>query len=182
LRYFRPEGHRIHTREAFVVKVRIVAAAVLAVGVALGTAGCNLIQPQATRLAYDASDGVSLNVGELQLRNLMIISDNGETGNLLVGIANSTGVDADLHISFISGGELVEGHLEVPSNDKTVTSWGSGSEDRIILGGINTMPGGLLEVAFEADGDTKTVLVPVLTSAQPEYEGLEPQKVTKISK
>ena len=164
------------------MKVRIVAAAVLAVGVALGTAGCNLIQPQATRLAYDASDGVSLNVGELNLRNLMIISDDGENGNLLLSVVNSTGVDEELHIGFVSGGEIVDGHLEVPSNDKTATSWGSGKEDRIILGGMNTMPGGLLEVAFEANGESKTVLVPVLTSAQPEYEGLEPQKITKISK
>ncbi len=164
------------------MKVRIVAAAVLAVGVALGTAGCNLIQPQATRLAYDASDGVGLNVGDLSLRNLMIISDDGENGNLLLSVVNSTGVDEELHIGFVSGGEIVDGHLEIPSNDKTATSWGSGKEDRIILGGMNTMPGGLLEVAFEANGESKTVLVPVLTSAQPEYEGLEPQKVTKISK
>jgi hypothetical protein len=164
------------------VKVRIVVAAALAVGVALGTAGCNLIQPQATTTPYDASDGVGINVGDLQLRNLMIISDNGETGNLLMGAANSTGEDVELHIGFVSGGTVVDGHLDVPSNDKQVTSWGSGSEDRIILGGINTIPGGLLEVAFEANGETKTVLVPVLTSAQPEYEGLEPKKVTKISK
>lgn len=164
------------------MKVRIVVAAALAVGVALGTAGCNLIQPQATTTPYDASDGVGTNVGDLQLRNLMIISDNGETGNLLMGAANSTGVDVELHIGFVSGGTVVDGHLEVPSNDKQVTSWGSGSEDRIILGGINTIPGGLLEVAFEANGESKTVLVPVLTSAQPEYEGLEPKKVTKISK
>ena len=164
------------------MKVRIVAAAVLAVGVALGTAGCNLIQPQATTTPYDASDGVGVNVGDLSLRNLMIISDNGETGNLLLSAVNATGVDEELHIGFVSGGTIVDGHLEVPSNDKIPTSWGAGSEDRIILGGINTIPGGLLEVAFEANGETKTVLVPVLTSAQPEYKGLEPKKVTKISK
>lgn len=164
------------------MKVRIVVAAALAVGVAFGTAGCNLIQPQATTTPYDASDGVGLNVGELSLRNLMIISDNGETGNLLMSAANATGEDIELHIGFISGGTIVDGHIDVPWNDKEVTSWGSGEEDRITLGGINTMPGGLLEVAFEANGETKTVLVPVLTSAQPEYEGLAPKKVTKISK
>ncbi len=164
------------------MKVRFVAAAVLALGVALGTSGCNLIQPQATTNPYDASDGVSVNVGDLSLRNLMIISDDGENGNLLVGIANATGADVDLHIGFVSGGEIVDGHLEVPTNDKSVTSWGAGSEDRIILGGINTIPGGLLELEFEADGVSKTVLVPVLTSQLPEYEGLEPKKVTTISK
>ena len=47
------------------MKVRIVVAAALAVGISLGTAGCNLIQPQATTNPYDASDGVGINVGDL---------------------------------------------------------------------------------------------------------------------
>ena len=164
------------------MKFRIVIAAALAAGVALGTSGCNLIQPQATTKSYDASDGVSLAVGTLNLQNLIVISDNGETGNLLLSATNSSGEDVELHIGFVSGGTVVDGHLEVPSNDNVATSWGSGDEDRIVLGGINTAPGGLLEIAFEANGETKTALVPVLTSAQPEYEGLAPKKVTKISK
>ena len=44
------------------MKFRIVLAASLALGVALGTSGCNLIQPQATTKQYDASDGVGVNV------------------------------------------------------------------------------------------------------------------------
>jgi hypothetical protein len=164
------------------VKVRIVVAAALAVGVAFGTAGCNLIQPQATTKPYDASDGIGVNLNGLDLRNLILISDNGETGNLLLSATNSSGKDVKLHIGFVSGGTAVDGHVEVPSNDKVATSWGSGEEDRIVLGGINTIPGGLLEITFEANGETKTALVPVLTSAQPEYEGLAPKKVTKISK
>ena len=164
------------------MKVRVVVAAALAVGVAFGTAGCNLIQPQATRHAYDPSDGVSVNVGDLQLRNLTIISDNGQTGNFLLSAANSTGEDVKLGIGFVSGGQIIGGTVEVPSNDKTPTSWGAKEEDRILLGGINTQPGGLLEVAFEVNGDVKSVLVPVLTAAQPEYEGLAPKKITKISK
>ena len=80
---------RLKAREAYAVKVRVLVAAALAVSVALGTAGCNLIQPQATRIAYDPSDGVSVNVGGLDLRNLMIISDNGKTGNFLLSAVNS---------------------------------------------------------------------------------------------
>lgn len=164
------------------MKVRVVAAVALAAAIALGTAGCNLIQPQATLTHYDPSDGVGLNVGDLQLRNLVIISDNGETGNLLLSATNATGEDRKLGIGFISDGQIVSGSVDVPANDKTPTSWGAGKEDRITLGGMNTMPGALLEVAFEVNGDVKTVLVPVLTQAQPEYEGLAPKKVTKISK
>ncbi len=164
------------------MKVRVVVAAALAAGVALGTSGCNLIQPQATRTAYDASDGVGLNVGDLSLRNLMIISDNGETGNFLLSAVNSTGEEINLGIGFVSGGQIVSGVVAVPSNDKIPTSWGAHEEDRILLGGMNVQPGGLLEVAFQAGNDVKTVLVPVLTQAQPEYEGLAPKKVTTIAK
>ena len=173
---------RLKAREAYAVKVRVLVAAALAVSVALGTAGCNLIQPQATRLAYDPSDGVSVNVGGLDLRNLMIISDNGETGNFLLSAVNSSGKDVKLHISFISDNTIIDGHVDIPSNAKVPTSFGTKDEDRIILGGINTIPGGLLEVAFEVDGDMKTTLVPVLTSGQPEYEGLAPKNVITISK
>jgi hypothetical protein len=164
------------------VKVRIVAAVALAAGIALGTAGCNLIQPQATTNQYDASDGVGVNVGGIQLRNLIVISDTGKAGNLLLSATNATGEDVELHIGFMSGGEMVDGHLDVPSNDKVPTSWGAGKEDRIILGGIDTIPGSLIEIGFEANGETKTTMVPVLTSAQPEYEGLQPKNALKMSK
>ena len=71
----------------------------------------------------------------------------------------------------------------VPMDEESFAIWKKFiAEDRIILGGINTMPGGLLEVAFEVDGDMKTVLVPVLTSGQPEYNGLAPKNVITISK
>lgn len=164
------------------MKVRIVAAVALAAGIALGTAGCNLIQPQATTNQYDASDGVGVNVGGIQLRNLIVISDTGKNGNLLLSATNATGEDVKLHIEFASGGSLVDGHVEVPSNDKVPTSWGAEGEEPLILTGIDTQPGSLLEINFEANGKTATTLVPVLTSAQPEYEGLQPKSVEKKSK
>lgn len=162
------------------MKVRIVAAVALAAGIALGTAGCNLIQPQATTNPYDASDGVGLNVGGIQLRNLIVISDTGKAGNLLLSATNATGEDVELHIGFVSGGDLVDGHVDVPNNAKVPTSWGADKEDLIILPGIDTQPGGLLELGFEVNGETKTVMVPVLTSAQPEYEGLNPKNALKM--
>lgn len=165
------------------MKVRVIVAAALAAGVLLGTSGCALIQPQATRTAYDPSDGVSMDLGIVDIENLTVISNDGLTGSLLMSVANSSGEDVTLHLGFVSGGSMAEGTVNVPSNDQEPTSWGSDKEEKLILGGINTMPGGLLQMAFAANnGEIKTVLVPVLTSEQPQYEGLEPQKVTKISK
>lgn len=166
--------------EAFVVKVRIAVSAILAIGLALGASGCNLIQPQATTQQYDPSDGIGVNVGEVQLRNLILISDDGETASLLLSAINTTDSDIDMSIQFMSQGAFVTGDLAIPSSQRP-TSWGAMGEDRIIFEGIDTVPGSLLEVYFQyGNADGKTALVPVLTTGQPEYEGLEPSTVLRL--
>lgn len=161
------------------MKVRIAVAAALALGVALGTSGCNLIQPQATTYQYDASDGISVNAGDVQLRNVVVISDTGKVGNLIMSTINTTGDDVDLNIEFVSKKQVVNGQLSVPTSEQPV-AWGSGENDLIILEGIATQPGGMLEMSFQAgDGEAQTVLVPVLNSELPEYEGLNPAAVIK---
>ena len=162
------------------MKVRIAISAILAIGLALGTTGCNLIQPQATTHQYDPSDGIGVNVGEVQLRNLILISNDGEAASLLLSAINTTGSDIDLSIQFLSKGTMVQGQLTVPSSH-TPTSWGGAKEDKIVFEGINAQPGSLLEVYFQyGSADGKTALVPVLTTGQPEYEGLEPSTVLHL--
>lgn len=162
------------------MKVRIAVSVVLAMGLALGASGCNLIQPQATTHHYDASDGVSFNVGDVQLRNLILISDDGQTASLLMSAVNTTGADVDLHIQFLSKGAMVNGTLTVPTS-QTATSWGAATESKIVLDGTNTPAGSLLQVYFQyGSADGVTTLVPVLTSAQREYTGLEPANVLHV--
>ena len=162
------------------MKVRIAISAILAIGLALGTSGCNLIQPQATTNFYNASDGISVNVGDIQLRNLILISDDGQTGSLLMSAINTTGNDVNLNLQFLSKGEMVEGKLVVPSS-QAATSWGAMAEDKIVFEGIDSEPGSMLEVYFQfGSADGVTALVPVLTTGQPEYNGLEPNIVLDL--
>ena len=157
------------------MKVRIVVAAALAATVALGLSGCNLIQPQATTKHYDASDGVGVNVGDVQLRNLILISDNGTDGNLLLTAANTTGKDVTVSIQYTVDGKVLGGELTVPHSQFT-TDWGRKGQAQIILNDINTAPGGILPVTFQSgNSDSKTAYVPVLTTGQPEYAGLAPK-------
>ena len=162
------------------MKVRIAISAILALGLVLGTTGCNLIQPQATTNFYNASDGISVNVGELQLRNLILISDDGTTGSLLMSAINTTGSDVNLSVQFLSKGAMVDGQLVVPSA-QAATSWGSQAEDKIVFEGMDSAPGSMLEVYFQyGSADGVTALVPVLTTGQPEYKGLEPNVVLDL--
>jgi len=166
--------------EAFIVKVRFAISALVALGLVLGTSGCNLIQPQATTRHYDAADGISFNVGDLQLRNLTLISNDGESGSLLMSAINTTGSDISLNVQFLSKGAMVNGTLLVPSSH-TATSWGAATESKIILDGINTPAGSLLKMYFQYGSvDGATTLVPVLTSAQPQYAGLEPSTTVHL--
>lgn len=162
------------------MKVRIAISAILAIGLALGASGCNLIQPQATTRHYDASDGIGVDVGDIQLRNLILISDDGQSASLLMSAINTTGSDVNLHIQFLSKGTMVDGQLAIPSS-QAPTAWGASKENKIIFEGINSQPGSLLKVYFQyGDSDGKTALVPVLTTGQPEYDGLEPSTVLHL--
>lgn len=165
--------------KGFLVKVRVIVAAAIAAGVALGTSGCNLIQPQATTKEYAASDGINLNVGDVALRNVVIISNNGQTGNLVMGAVN-TATPAAMHIEYKSAGKVADGHVVVPFSTQP-TLYGTANNSKVILTGIGTVPGSMLEVKFTVGSKTTTTLVPVLNSDLPEYNGLNPGATVTIA-
>ena len=82
------------------MKARVAASVALALAVAFGTAGCGFIAPQATTKSYDASDGVSGAVGQIDVRNALIITDakNGTVGNLVVTLVNNDSKSHSLSI------------------------------------------------------------------------------------
>lgn len=147
---------------------RIAASAVLAVGILLGTAGCNFLAPQETLHIQEASDGVSGSVGSIDVRNAMIISDNGRTGNLLVTLVNN---DSKSHRVLIQHGTTnkIDNYVTVEAGQ--VKKIGSSSQPQTQLTNMNTKPGALLPVYFQYGTQTGVqLLVPVLTNAQAEYK------------
>ncbi|KZX21310.1 hypothetical protein ACH61_01586 [Rathayibacter tanaceti] len=154
------------------VKARIAASVVLAVGVALATAGCNLVAPQATRKIYDPSDGVGATIGDLAIRNAMIISEDGEQGTLVVSIVNSGSESQTLEVQYDSSSgrtsaeaELVPGRTEI----------GPDSSESVEMSDLDTVPGSLLPVYFQYGSEEgKELLVPVLTNALEAYSTLTP--------
>lgn len=152
------------------MKARLIATVVLAASVVLGTSACNLISPQSTTKEYDPSDGVSGRVGDLKLRNVVIITGDGEDGNMLVSVTNTGGAH-NLQIQFGDDSETVEA---VIPKESTV-SFGTEEEDPILLEGIDTEPGALLPVFFQYGDETGVeLLVPVLDGTLGEYTEFVP--------
>ncbi len=156
------------------MNTRRLAPIALAAAVVLGATGCSMISPQATQIEYAASDGINLNVGDLDVRNALIIADeDGEDGNLVVAIVNTTSDSQTLQLEIHTTGAPITESIRVPAN--STVSLGTADTDPLLLEGIDTMPGATLEVAFSASGSGAVLgTVPVLDGELPQYSDLAP--------
>ena len=153
------------------MKARLAASAALALGLVMGATGCSMVTYQATTEKYDPSDGVSANLGDIDVRNALVISEDGEDGTLVMSVVNRSDERATVTVQYGDGGDELE--IDVPAGETLVL--GSGDEEQVVLEGIDVEVGGLLPMYFQA-GDAEGVekQVPVLDARLPEYSELAP--------
>jgi hypothetical protein len=157
------------------VRARFAATIVLAIGVALGTAGCNLVAPEGTLSHYDASDGVSGTVGNLDVRNAILISDTGTQANLLVTFVNNGATDIKVKVQH---GTNVKKTVIVDVPAGKVKKIGDEGQTHVQFADINTPPGSMSNVYFQYGARAGVnLLVPVLTNAMSEYREATPTPV-----
>ncbi len=152
------------------MKSRVVASIALAAALLVGTAGCTFGAEIATEKDYDPSDGVGAEVGELAIRNALLIGETGEQLNLVMTIASSADVDRRLTVQWESGGERITEAIVVTAGDRTRVG-GPDDDNQILISGSGGAIGGLVPVFFAYTGAQGVeVLVPVLDGSLPEYE------------
>jgi len=150
------------------VRARVAASAILAALAAVVLAGCNFVTPMATQKPYDASDGVSAVVGDVRLLNVLVLTEDGESGNLLMSAVNSGDQDVQLLVQYGEGSAKTEIELEVPASGAT----GFGAGEQVFLEGIGHQPGQLMPIYFQyGDHQGVQLQVPVLDGSLPEYGG-----------
>ena len=156
------------------MKSRLLASIVLGTAVVLTATGCNMLAPQATTLQYNPGDGMSVNTGTIQVLTSLVISEDGEDGNLVVAFYNKDEEnDATIFIEFGENGKGGEAAMEIPAG--SLVSLGGDYEEPLLLEGINTDPGARLPMYFQSgDGEGQLVLVPVLDGSLPYYADLVP--------
>ena len=154
------------------MKARLIASVVLAASVVLGTSACNLVAPQATTKHYDPSEGVSGRVGDMKIRNaVIIVNEDGSDGNLIASVTNGGG-SGSLSIQF---GEGADGTVSETIPAESTVSFGTAADEPILLAGIDADAGSLVEVFFQYGDETGVeLLVPVLDGALEEYSDFIP--------
>lgn len=153
---------------------RFFAPLVLAAAVITGTTGCTLSAEIATMKEYDPSDGVGADIGDLALRNILLISNDAGEANLVMTVVNTSGENITLNVQFDRGSARVTESLELPAVPER-TRIGDDPSAGILMSGPELIVGGLFPVYFEYGSvPGELVFVPVLDGTLPEYELLVP--------
>ena len=147
---------------------------VLAGLIAASLSGCTFGAVQATQLAYDPSDGIGAEVGDVKVRNALLLTENGETAALVVALVNSGDTGVQLAVSWDAQSGRVERTVSVPAGE-TVSL---GAEAAVLtLESVDAQPGSLFPVYFQYGDEAGQELgVPVLDGALNEYADLVPSE------
>lgn len=141
---------------------RALATAALAV-VALSATGCGAINDQATTDKYAPSDGVVFSAGDLEVRNLMIVTNSADEQARLLGSLVNNG-DDDTRVNLNVDGTAVS--IAVASGDVTKLE---DDANKTIIPSSGEEPGAHTMVTVTMDGESVEQSVPVVNGALPEY-------------
>ena len=156
------------------MRARLAASAVLIALVLGGTTACTFMTPQQTTQHYDPSDGIGATVGDIQVRNALLLTDDGKTASLLINFANDSAVGVDVKVQYENAGKTkVDGSVYV--NAGSVTSLGAAADKKFVLTGIDAPAGNLFPLYIQY-GNTpgQQLWVPVLNTKESQYAGLQP--------
>ena len=146
----------------------------LATVIVLGTAGCTFDAEIATNIPYEPSDGTGTVVGDVAVRNALLITDDGDRLNLVVSLVNRGTESRAVTIQW-EGGSGRESERVVVDGESTV-ELGGPEDEQIIIEGVDVTPGALYPVFFQyGDEPGSELQVPVLDGALPEYELYVPE-------
>jgi hypothetical protein len=146
---------------------RAVAAGAAALAL-LGATGCGTINEQATTKQYAASDGIVRNVGDVKLRNILIVADNEASPGRIIGTAVNTSA-SPVQLSFEADGGTAQ--VTVPANGEyRFDDAAEGeTEGEAVLAQAGGIPGSLVPVTVSAESESEEIQVPVVDGTLPEY-------------
>lgn len=146
---------------------------IAAIGIgAMAFTGCSAINEHSTTRIYSASDGVRLDLGQLELRNVLIISEVADGPGRVTGtFYNQSASEITLTVSGAAGSQT---EIVVKPGTPTVLN---AVGDEHILSTVAGAPGTVETVELRTSGattETASLEVPVLDGTLKEYQNLVP--------
>lgn len=139
---------------------------------ALGLSACQVNSPVTTDLDYAASDGINMQVGEVSVDGLAIVSAGSGAAGILTGAAVNAGDEAvtiQLAMDTESGPVAIDPALEVST--ESLLRLDDASDDyarAVAIDSVESTPGTLVTIQAEtADGEVGQARVPILLPEGP---------------
>jgi len=152
------------------VRTRIASTIAAAVVTVLSLTGCGFVTPVATMKPYDPSDGVGADIGDLALRNILLIANDSNEATLIMTVVNRSDEDIALNLQYGDADVRVTESVTIAGGN-TRTNVGDDPGTTIIVSDPNKTIGALFPIYFEYGSvPGEVVLVPVLDGSLPEYE------------
>jgi ABC-type glycerol-3-phosphate transport system substrate-binding protein len=153
------------------VNIRALASTTLAATLLLGTAGCGIFVDAATLKPYSASDGLNVDVGGLQLRNVLVITDESGDASLVFTVVNNTTEVQNLAVQFRTGTPV---DLAIVANEG-ITKVGLADDNPAIATGTALKAGQYVDIYFQYGGEDGVLMaIPVLDGSHSLYAPYAP--------
>lgn len=128
----------------------------------LALSGCQVMSPIQTNVPYQPADGVAVDLGDLQIRGLAIVTDAKGAPGVLSGLAINSGSDP-VTVTFATGPSAeASARAVIPAGTPTRFS-GVEGETPVTIPSLPAAPGDAIKVIISTpDAGAPTVFVPVL--------------------
>lgn len=150
---------------------RRLAVAGFALTAALGLSACQMTSPVTTDMIYDPADGVSVNVGDIAVRDLLIVSEGDGAPGIVSGlVVNNSAEPTDVTLVVSADGRAtpLSPTVSVPAGGAVrLDGQSSGDSDEttgpVSIPAVAVAPGGNVEILVQtASGQADSALTPVL--------------------
>lgn len=141
-----------------------------ALAAALTLSACQITSPLTTTQSYDPADGVSVNVGPIAVRDLLVVSEgNGAAGVVSGQVVNTGDEPAEITLSTNQDGQATTLAPTVtvdPGASTRLDGQGpNGSGTPVVIPVVGAAPGGILQITVQsslgqADSGTAPVMLP----------------------
>lgn len=141
---------------------RRILAGLSALTISVVLAGCSTTSPMSTELVYNPGDGITLDLGDVQVRDLLVLgTEEGAPATVIAYVVNRS-PETEATVSF--------GDSEVTVPAGTALQVSPPGEAGLELSSLDAAPGAMVPVEVSVNGGPPAqVSVPVLTTDNPNY-------------
>lgn len=155
------------------MRARFAASILIAGALLLGSSGCTFTAGIPTDFPYASADGADLTVGQVKVRNALLVSDGGENASLAMAVSNDgdQAVEVLFQYNFDTG---TPGEFTVALAPGDMISFGSDLESAILLQGIDVQVGGDLQIFVQYGGLTGAIMrAPVYSDGLERFDEID---------